>query len=266
VLGEKKTTGSVWVVLGSAFSLTKDHEAAIKMFRRGVQVAPFKSSIYSMLAYEYVAREKLDKAQDALARALELNPRNYAALWLAGNISINQEEWQAGYSYLGRAVEVNSKHAGLRVSLGQCCVGLGLLGEAKGLYDKMFDGAGAAGGSGVAVIAALYEKAKMDFEGKRFSQAKEALEKAKALAPKEPGIHFLLGRVYAALNEDVAKIMCAFDAALELSRDSKEAAAVKTAIEELGGRVRANVGASIGVPGRRSIPRRISGGPAVNRR
>jgi anaphase-promoting complex subunit 3 len=226
VLGEKKTSGVVWGVLGSVFSLVKEHEAAIKMLRRGIQISPYRSTLYSMLGYEYVAREKLDKAQEALTKALELNPRNYAALWLAGNIAINQEEWQTGYSYLSRAVEVNGRHQGLKVSLGECCVGLGMKAEARLLFEAV--------GGGTAGILGLFEKGKLDYEEQKYSKAKEALEKAKILAPREAGIHFLLAKTYARLREDGGKIICAFDAALELSRDTKETAHIKATMESMG--------------------------------
>ena len=79
----------------------------------------------------------------------------------------------------------------------------------------------------------LFEKGKLRFESERYDKANEALEKAKSPAPREAGIHFLLGLVYAATHEDVGKVMCAFDAARELAKDGKEAAAVKADIDAL---------------------------------
>ncbi len=50
--GAKQHPG-MWCVIGNAFSLQKDHETAIKFFRRALQIDPYFAYAYTLCGHEY---------------------------------------------------------------------------------------------------------------------------------------------------------------------------------------------------------------------
>ena len=70
-----------WIATGNCFSLQKEHDVAIKFFRRAIQVDPDYAYAYTLLAHEYVFIEELDKALACFRNGLRVDSRHYNA-WL----------------------------------------------------------------------------------------------------------------------------------------------------------------------------------------
>lgn len=62
VLEFDKLAPESWIVVGNCFSLQKEHETALKFFRRAIQLDPWFAYAYTLSAHEYVANEDFDKA------------------------------------------------------------------------------------------------------------------------------------------------------------------------------------------------------------
>ena len=77
---------SSWCASGNCLALERDHESAIKMFQRAIQLDERFSYAYTLLGLEYMAIDDLEKAQDAYNRATALNPRDYRAWY--GSLSL----------------------------------------------------------------------------------------------------------------------------------------------------------------------------------
>ena len=225
-LNLRKTNAATWVTLGNCFSLQKDNDAAVKFFRRATQICPTHSSAYAVLGLELAAREKLDKAQESFSRSVALNPRNYVAWWGQGNVLMSQEEYSSAYAHYSRAAELNRHSSALQASLGVAAAALNSPGDAKTHFS-------ASAAMNPENVFALYNCGQIELAQGKLDSAKEYLEKAKALAPKEPAVHFLLGKVFASNGEDPNKALCAFDAALDLHKESKDQHIVRQSIDAL---------------------------------
>ena len=245
-LNLRRTNAATWVTLGNCFSLQKDNDAAVKFFRRATQICPNHPSAYALLGLEFAAREKLDKAQEAFSRAVALQPRNYVAWWGQGNVLMSQEEFSSAYAHYSRAAELNRHSSALQASLGVAAAALSSPADARTHFS-------AAAAMNPENVFALYNCGQIDLSQGKLESARDYLEKAKALAPKEPAVHFLLGKVFAANGEDPNKALCAFDAALDLHKESKDQHIVRQSIEAL-------------QPGRPQAGSRLSIAPPVNTR
>lgn len=52
---EGRGSPEAWCAVGNCFSLQKEHEAALKVFQRAIQVDPEFTYAYTLCGYEYVA-------------------------------------------------------------------------------------------------------------------------------------------------------------------------------------------------------------------
>lgn len=217
----------VWVVVGNCFSLQREHDQAVRCFRRAIQLDPLFVYAYTLIAHENAAVEKFDKAITMYEHAISLDPRHYNAWWGLGNVYYRQEDFPKAKHHFQRAVEINGSNAMLRVSLGMALKALGKLQNALELFTV------ASKSQECGALASLQQGAVLMSLG-RHSEAVDQLRKALGLAPREPSVHFQLGRAHAGAG-DTQRAMLHYTLALDLcgSRDSKDYQAVLAAQAEL---------------------------------
>eukprot|EP00954_Amorphochlora_amoebiformis_P000408 31927-Amorphochlora_amoeboformis.AAC.1 len=68
-----------WIVVGNCLSLQKEHDTALKFFRRAIQLDPRSAWGYTLSAHEFVANEDFEKALSGFRQAIGVNPRHYNA-------------------------------------------------------------------------------------------------------------------------------------------------------------------------------------------
>ena len=227
VLQLNTKSSSSLVVVGNAFSCSRDHDTAIKFLKRATLIDPGSANAHALLGLEYKAREKLDKAQESFDKALSCDPRCVTAWWGAGCVYAAQEEWAAAYAQFQRAVAINPTSGALRTSLASSAAAMGIPEEAR-------EGYGVALGLNPDNAFALFSAAQLEINDENLLAARSLMEKARALAPKEPAVHFLMGRVLAGQG-DLSGALCAYDAALDLGgKEGKtEAHLIRASIEQL---------------------------------
>eukprot|EP00494_Astrolonche_serrata_P033122 UN33391 len=123
VLGEEamlldKHCPETWIIIGNVFSLQKEHDNAIKFFRRAIQVDPTCAYAYTLSAHEYTANEDFDKAIMAYRHAIRLDSRHYNAWFGIGNIYHRQEQYTLAAEHFDKAISVNSQSAVIYCFLG----------------------------------------------------------------------------------------------------------------------------------------------------
>lgn len=215
----------VWCVVGNCFSLQKDHDVAIKFFKRAIQVDSSFAYAYTLCGHEFVASEKFDKAVQMYESALQVDPRHYNAWWGLGNIYHRQEEHENAKYHFAQALKVNSNHSVL-----QCY--LGMVQEAQKHPLQALESFDKAAQSEPNNAMAYLRKASVFMSLDRFDEALEDLKKARSFAPKEATVHFHLGKVYMKLGQD-RKALFHFNTAMDLNRDSKDYHTIKQQIERL---------------------------------
>jgi len=108
----------VWCAVGNCFSLQREHDVALKFFKRALQVDPSFAYAYTLCGHELVANEKFDKAVTMYKQALNVDPRHYNAWWGLGNIYHCQEEYESAKCHFLKALEINKTNSVLRCYLG----------------------------------------------------------------------------------------------------------------------------------------------------
>mmetsp|Transcript_33196 Transcript_33196/g.75113 ORF Transcript_33196/g.75113 Transcript_33196/m.75113 type:complete len:862 (+) Transcript_33196:92-2677(+) len=232
----------VWCVVGNCFSLQKEHDVAIKFFKRAIQVDPSYTYAYTLCGHEFVANEKFDKAIPMYEQALSVDTRHYNAWWGLGNIYHRQEEHENARYHFLKAMEINKTNSVLRCYLGMVLDSLNSPLMALENFDRASQGEPQNG-------MAYFQKACVLMTLERFDEALADLKKVRCLAPKEACVHFQLGKVYMKLQRD-KKALLHFNIAMDLNRDSKDYHTIKTHIEQL--HIRGVKEADTDVTGKRS--------------
>jgi len=215
----------VWCVVGNCFSLQKEHDVAIKFFRRAIQVDSSFVYAYTLCGHEYMANEKFDKAIPMYQHALDVDPRHYNAWWGLGNIYHRQEDHVTARYHFMRALEINRHNSVLRCYLGMVMEALNNPSLALEYFEKACQGE-------PQNSMAFFQKARVLITLERFDEALEALKKVHSISPKEACVHFQLGKVYMILQYH-RKALHHFNAAMDLNRDSKDYHTIKMHIERL---------------------------------
>eukprot|EP00927_Polykrikos_kofoidii_P038551 TRINITY_DN32962_c0_g1_i1.p1 TRINITY_DN32962_c0_g1~~TRINITY_DN32962_c0_g1_i1.p1 ORF type:complete len:827 (+),score=93.61 TRINITY_DN32962_c0_g1_i1:50-2482(+) len=198
----------VWCVVGNSFSLQREHEQAVRCFRRAIQIDPTFAYAYSLIGHEYTSIEQFDQAIQMYERAIRMDSRHYNAWWGLGNVYYRQEEYAKAKHHFYEACGINTQNAVLRISLGMACQSLGESERSLALFS-------AAAASGQCNAMASLQKGSALSEMGRYSEAVEELRRAQGLAPREPCVQYQLGRAHAG-SGDAQRALLHFTMALDL--------------------------------------------------
>lgn len=149
-------------------------------------------------------------------RAIAIDSRHYNAWWGLGNVYFRQEEHQSAKYHFHKAVEINGSNGVLRASLGMACQQLG---EAENALDLF---SAAAQSQQCGALAAFQRGCSLTALN-RHPEAIEELQRAHVAAPREPCVHFELGRAHAG-SGDLKQAHLHFTRAMDLCgpKDSKD--------------------------------------------
>jgi len=235
-----------WCVVGNTFSLLKDHDQAIRVFKRSIQLDPTFAYAYTLSGHEYVANDDLDKAMASFRSAIRMDSRHYNAWYGLGLIYFRQEKYEIAEKHFRIALKINPKSSVL------CCYAGLALHARKKLNEalEMLDMSIAIDGKNT-LARQIYIHQTRPFKHKDYASARlfvykracvlvglqqphEALKELNELqshhAPREASIHILQARIYKRL-QDPFKALNALATAADL--DPKNAASLKDAIEKL---------------------------------
>jgi anaphase-promoting complex subunit 3 len=182
-----------WVAVGNSFSLQREHEQALRCFKRATQLDPDFAYGFTLQGHEYVANEEFEKALDAYRAAIAADGRHYNAWYGIGKVYEKMGKWVTAEQHYRTAAKINPTNAVLI-----CCIGM--------ILERMHKREDA---------LAMYTRACVLSPGSalsRFKKAKclmalnkprEALTELKILqdmAPDEANVWFLQGRLYKMLR------------------------------------------------------------------
>lgn len=120
-----------WIVIGNIFSLTKEHEIALKFFRRAVQcnqiavgyacgVVTHAHSPYpsTLSAHEYISLDDFDRAAIGYRHSLMHSTRSYQAWYGLGNMYLRQEKYAMASYHFKKAIAIHASNSVLWCYLG----------------------------------------------------------------------------------------------------------------------------------------------------
>jgi len=216
-------SAEAWCAVGNFFSLQKEHETALKYFKRAIQLNPHCAYAYTLSGHEYAANEDFDNARKCYQKAISCDERHYNAFWGMGNICLRQEKYDQAIQYFRNAIRINYKSSVLHTYLGMTYFHNKQGNEALDCFEK-------AEKLDPENPLNKYQKATVLISTNKFTEALNVLEELRIKVPKEAPIHVLIGKIHKKMgNKD--KALAHFNMAMDL--DPKESNVIKSLIDRL---------------------------------
>ncbi|TVY71374.1 Protein bimA [Lachnellula suecica] len=212
-----------WCALGNSWSLARDHEQALRCFKRATQLDPKFAYAFTLQGHEHVANEEYDKALSSYRHGMAADKRHYNAWYGVGRVYEKLGNYEKAFAHFSSASMINPTNAVLI-----CCIGTVLEKQkqprqALAYFTRATE---------LAPQSALtrFKKARALMSLGELQAALKELMYLKDMAPDEAMVHFLLGRLYKSLREKGAAVRH-FTIALNL--DPKASQRIKEVIESL---------------------------------
>lgn len=188
-----------WCALGNSLSLVRDHEQALRCFKRATQLDPKFAYAFTLQGHEHVANEEYDKALQSYRQGMAADKRHYNAYYGVGRVYEKLGNFEKAYCHFQAASTINPTNAVLI-----CCIGTVLekqkqTRQALQYYCKATE---------LAPRSTLtrFKKARALMSLGDYGEALQELMVLKDLAPDEAMVHFLLGRLYKCLRDKTSAV------------------------------------------------------------
>ncbi|GAA5951706.1 hypothetical protein JCM3765_003089 [Sporobolomyces pararoseus] len=217
------THPSSWIATGNTFSLNSDHASALKCFKRAVQLDQNCVYAYTLAGHECVMLEEWERATGFFREAIRRDPVHYNAWFGLGNVYMKTGKYTLADYHFRRAFEINPSNATL-----VCCVGSVL--EKSRRYKEALETYERACLLAPESSLARFRRVRMLVALGRYQLAEPDLLQLKSLAPLEPTIHYLLGKLYKSLGPSKrSQMLAAFTTAQDL--EPRMASVIREQIE-----------------------------------
>ncbi|MCJ1400468.1 anaphase-promoting complex subunit cdc27 [Xylographa trunciseda] len=194
ILDIDRLSPQAWCAVGNSFSLQRDHDQALKCFKRATQLDPKFAYAFTLQGHEHVANEEYDKAMAAYRSGIAAENRHYNSWYGLGRVYEKQGKYNVAEQHYRTAASINPTNAVL-----VCCIGV--------VLEKMKNPKAAL----VQYVKSCeldpksslsrFKKARVLMALQQPDQALMELNVLKDIAPDEANVHFLLGRVYKILRQ-----------------------------------------------------------------
>ena len=183
-----------WCIVGNSFALQRDHDQALKCFKRATHLNPKFAYAYTLQGHEHIANEEYDKAMSAYRSAIGAETRHYNAWYGLGKVYEKQGKYEVAEQHYRTAATINPTNAVLI-----CCIGVVL--ERMKKPQQALDQYARSAELDPKSTLSRFKKARVLTALQRPDLALEELLVLKDLAPDEANVHFLLGKVYKTLKQ-----------------------------------------------------------------
>lgn len=189
-----RNSPQAWCAVGNSFSLQRDHDQALKCFKRATQLDPKFAYAFTLQGHEHISNEEYDKALAAYRAAIAADKRHYNAWYGLGRVFEKQGKYTFAERHYRSAAAINPTNAVLI-----CCIGV-VLEKIKNpkaaliQYTRSCDLAPKSSNP-------RFKKARVLMALQEPQLALQELKVLKDIVPDEANVHFLLGRVYKVLRQ-----------------------------------------------------------------
>jgi anaphase-promoting complex subunit 3 len=197
-----------WCAVGNSFSLQREHEQALKCFKRTTQLDSAFAYGFTLQGHEYIANEEYDKALDAYRSGVNADPRHYNSWYGLGKVYEKMGKYDIAEQHYRTAARINPTNAVL-----VCCIGMVL--EKNKNYEAALAQYSKACTLSPGSALSRFRKARVLVQLGQPKMALVELQILKNVAPDEANVFFLLGKLYKMLRMR-ADAVKSFTAALNL--------------------------------------------------
>jgi anaphase-promoting complex subunit 3 len=106
-----------WCAIGNSWSLVRDHEQALRAFKRATQLDPKFAYAFTLQGHEHVANEEYDKALTAYRQGMAADKRHYNAWYGVGRVYEKLGNYDKALHHFAAASKINPTNAVLI-----CCI------------------------------------------------------------------------------------------------------------------------------------------------
>lgn len=189
-----RNSPQAWCAVGNSFSLQRDHDQALKCFKRATQLDPKFAYAFTLQGHEHVANEEYDKALSAYRSSIAAETRHYNAWYGLGTVFEKQGKYAFAEQHYRTAASINPTNAVL-----VCCIGM-VLEKLKNPKAALIQYSRACELSEKSALW-RFKKARVLMTLQEPERALVELRVLKDIAPDEANVHFLLGRAYKQLRQ-----------------------------------------------------------------
>lgn len=107
-----------WIVVGNCYSLQKENEAAIKFFKRAIQLDRNCGMAHTLCGHEYFEIEDFEESERQYRYGYTVDKRNYKAWWGVGNIHLKQEKFDKALKTFTYAAQIYPRSAFIHTYIG----------------------------------------------------------------------------------------------------------------------------------------------------
>ena len=194
LLALDRLSPQAWCAVGNSFSLQRDHDQALKCFKRATQLDPKFAYAFTLQGHEHVANEEYDKALSAYRAAIAAENRHYNAWYGLGKVYEKQGKYALAETHYRNAASINPTNAVL-----VCCIGV-VLEKLKNPKAALVQYARSVELAPKSTLS-RFKKARVLMTLGELGGALQDLRVLRDLAPDEANVHFLLGRCYKGLGQ-----------------------------------------------------------------
>ncbi|MCJ1374235.1 anaphase-promoting complex subunit cdc27 [Loxospora ochrophaea] len=223
IIDVDRLSPQAWCAVGNSFSLQRDHDQALKCFRRAVQLDPTFAYAFTLQGHEHIANEEYDKALSAYRSSIAAEHRHYNAWYGLGKVFEKQGKFDMAESHYRIAASINPTNSAL-----VCCIGV-VLEKMRNPKAALLQYARSCDLAPKSTLA-RYRKAVVLITLQQPQLALAELKVLKDIVPDESNVHFQLGKVYKTLRQKGNAIKH-FTIALNL--DPKASHTIKEAMEQM---------------------------------
>ena len=108
-----------WCAIGNSFSLHREHDQALKCFKRATQLNPKFSYAFTLQGHEHISNEDYEKALQAYRRALATDGRHYNGWYGLGKVYEKLGKHEIAEKHYRAAASINPTNSVL-----VCCMGV----------------------------------------------------------------------------------------------------------------------------------------------
>ncbi|KAL5624836.1 hypothetical protein BROUX41_004896 [Berkeleyomyces rouxiae] len=210
-----------WCSLGNAWSLSQDHEQALRCFKRATQLNPKFAYAFTLQGHEHMDNEEYEKALTAYRQAIAADRRHYKAYFGIGQVYRKLGNFERAFMHYQIAANINPSNPVLLCAIGTAlekqknpAEALRYYSKATELFPKATD--------------TRYKKARALMTLGEMEAARRELLILKDQVPDEAPVHFLLGKLYRNINQKQLAVRHFTNA---LALDPKASLQIKEAIE-----------------------------------
>lgn len=114
----ERTSPAAWCTIGNSFSLQRDHDQALKCFKRATQLDPQFAYGYTLQGHEHMSNEEYDKALLEYRKAVGADPRHYNGWYGLGKVYEKLGKYDMAEKHYRTASRINPTNSILVLCIG----------------------------------------------------------------------------------------------------------------------------------------------------